>query len=94
MSDVAYDSKKGGKAENVGFFSRLSTRIALFAGGVLLIAVVIQVISGVMSASKAMQNTYLNYALNLAQETAVAVDFSTSFGEEAYGLQPIRKLRI
>ncbi|MBR6257645.1 MAG: hypothetical protein IKR23_09730 [Lachnospiraceae bacterium] len=85
MDNVAFAGKKGNTAENVGFFSRLSTRIALFAGGVLLIAVVIQVISGVVSASNAMQSTYLNYALNLAQETAVAVDFATSFGEEAYG---------
>ncbi len=85
MENAAYAGKKGKAAEKVGFFSRLSTRIALFAGGVLLIAVVIQVISGVMSASNAMQDTYLNYALNLAQETAVAVDFATSFGEEAYG---------
>ena len=85
MENAAYAGKKGKAAEKVGFFSRLSTRIALFAGGVLLIAVLIQVISGVMSASNAMQDTYLNYAFNLAQETAVAVDFATSFGEEAYG---------
>ena len=85
MDAKVSSSKTAVKAESVGFFSRLSTKIALFAGIVLFVAVLIQVISGVLNASKSMQTTYLNYALNLAQETVVAVDFATDFGEEAYG---------
>ena len=34
MNDVAIGGKKGRASEKVGFFSRLSTRIALFAGAI------------------------------------------------------------
>jgi hypothetical protein len=79
MEAKVSSSRTAAKAESIGFFSRLSTKIAFFAGGILFVAILIQVISGVLNASKSMQNTYLNYALNLAQETAVAVDFATDF---------------
>ena len=32
-----------------------------------------------------MEETYLNYAQNLAEEAAIGVDFATEFGEKAYG---------
>jgi len=51
----------------------------------MLITILIQIISGVNKASNALEQTYLNYAQNLAEEAAIGVDFATEFGEKAYG---------
>ncbi|MCR5799785.1 MAG: methyl-accepting chemotaxis protein [Lachnospiraceae bacterium] len=63
----------------------MSTKIALVMTGIMLITILIQIISGVNKASSAMEQTYLNYAQNLAEEAAIGVDFATEFGEKAYG---------
>ena len=69
----------------VSYVHRLSTKIAFIAAAILLVAMIVQVISGVRRATGSMQETYLNYALNLAQETATAVNFANSSGETSYG---------
>lgn len=75
-------SKKG---DGMSFFSRMSTKITLLMSLIVLLAVVIEAIVSVSRSSKAMENTYLNYAQNLAEEAAIGVDFATEFGEKAYG---------
>lgn len=67
------------------FFSRMSTKIVLMVSVVMVISVVLQIILASDRASKAMEITYLNYAQNLAEESAKAADFAAEFGEEAYG---------
>ncbi len=69
----------------VPYIHRLSTKIAFIAAAILLVAMAVQVISGVRRATASMEETYLNYALNLAQETATAVDFANTSGESSYG---------
>ena len=77
--------KKNSSATGVGFFSRMSTKMTLLSGAIVLVTVLVLVISAANKASTAMQNTYLNYAQNLAEEAAVGVDFATDLGEKAYG---------
>ncbi|MCR5847936.1 MAG: hypothetical protein K6G75_07430 [Lachnospiraceae bacterium] len=67
------------------FFSRMSTKITFLISIIVLVLVVIEVFVAERFASKAMENTYLNYAQNLAEEAASGVDFATRFGEQAYG---------
>ena len=69
----------------VPYIHRLSTKISFIAAAIILAAMVVQVVSGVKRATDSMQETYLNYALNLAQETATAVDFANTSGENSYG---------
>ena len=66
-------------------FSRMSTKITILISAIVLVTVVVQVIAATRRASGAMEQTYLNYAQNLAEEAAIGVDFATEFGEEAYG---------
>ena len=73
------------KNNKVSFFNKMSNKITLLIAVVVVIAVVIQIISGVNKSRKAMEETYLNYAQNLAEEAAIGVDFATDFGEQAYG---------
>ena len=81
--------KKDGsrKLENtkVSFLSSMSTKIALLISAIVCVTVIVQVIVASNKASDAMQDTYLNYAQNLAEEAALGVDFATEFGEDAYG---------
>lgn len=67
------------------FFSRMSTKITVLISIVVFVLVIIEVFVAERFASNAMENTYLNYAQNLAEEAASGVDFATYFGETAYG---------
>ncbi len=67
------------------FLSKMSTRITLLISGVVFVTVLVQFLAASSRASGAMEETYLNYAQNLAEEAAIGVDFATQFGEEAYG---------
>ena len=69
----------------VGLLSRLSTKITLIVCVIILATVFVLVVSGVLRASSAMQTTYLNYSQNLAEETAIGIDFASDLGETAYG---------
>jgi len=66
-------------------FSKMSTKISFVVSVIVIITIAIQVIVASIRAQKAMENTYLNYAQNLAEEAAVGVDFATEFGKKAYG---------
>ena len=72
---------KGG----LSFFSKMSTKITLLVSVIVLAAVLVLVFAAVRRSSSAMETTYLNYAQNLAEESAIGVDFATEFGEKAYG---------
>ena len=74
-----------GKGNELSFFSKLSTRIAIVISIIVLITTTLLVVVAVNQASSSMEATYLNYAQNLAEEAAIGVDFATSFGEQAYG---------
>ncbi|MCR5118855.1 MAG: hypothetical protein K6B44_04460 [Lachnospiraceae bacterium] len=67
------------------FFSKMSTKIMLLISTIVFLTVLVQFIAASRRASMAMEETYLNYAQNLAEEAAIGVDFATGFGEEAYG---------
>ncbi len=67
------------------FFSRMSTKITILISIIVFVLVIIEVFVAEKFASNAMENTYLNYAQNLAEEAASGVDFATHFGESAYG---------
>ena len=66
-------------------FSRMSSKITLLIGAIVFVVILVLVIVAERRASSAMEETYLNYAQNLAEEAAIGVDFATEFGEEAYG---------
>ena len=67
------------------FLSKMSTKITLLISSVVFVTVLVQFLAASNRASGAMEETYLNYAQNLAEEAAIGVDFATQFGEEAYG---------
>lgn len=71
--------------EKLPFFSKLSSKITLLISAIVLLTVVILVFAAQKKASAEMEETYLNYAQNLAEEAALGVDFATTFGEKAYG---------
>lgn len=79
MSDSIMKEKK------TPFFSRMSTKITFLISIIVFVLVVIEVVVAERFASKVLENTYLNYAQNLAEEAASGVDFATQFGETAYG---------
>ena len=79
------NSKQNGKKKGISFFSKMSSKIALLVSLIVALAVVVLVIAAVKKSSSAMEQTYLNYAQNLAEEAAIGVDFATEFGEQAYG---------
>ena len=83
---MAANSSKSLRSEGkLTFFNKMSTKIALVVSVIVLVAVVAQVIVASSRATSAMEDTYLNYAQNLAEEAAIGVDFATEFGEQAYG---------
>ncbi len=73
------------KEEKLGFFSRMSTKFTLLMSAIVFISVVVQVIVASVRTTDSMEETYLNYAQNLAEEAAIGVDFATESGETAYG---------
>ena len=78
-------SKKQTNRAYPAFFSKMSTKILILVNIVVFLTVLVQFIAASRRASMAMEETYLNYAQNLAEEAAIGVDFATGFGEEAYG---------
>lgn len=78
-------NKKESKKNKLSLFARLSTRITALISVIVLVVIAVLVIVAVTRSSEAMEETYLNYAQNLAEEAAIGVDFATEFGENAYG---------
>ena len=52
------------------FFAKMSTRITLLISAVVFVTVLVQFLAASSRASGAMEETYLNYAQNLAEEAA------------------------
>ncbi|MBO4883048.1 MAG: methyl-accepting chemotaxis protein [Lachnospiraceae bacterium] len=73
------------KSDKLTFFSKMSTKITLLISAIVFVLVLIEIIVATTRATNAMEETYLNYAQNLAEEAAIGVDFATEFGEKAYG---------
>ncbi len=65
--------------------SKMSTKITLLISAIVFVNVLLLIIVATNRASSAMEETYLNYSQNLAEEAAIGVDFATEFGEQAYG---------
>ncbi|MCR4793425.1 MAG: methyl-accepting chemotaxis protein [Lachnospiraceae bacterium] len=78
-------TRTSGKGQNLSFFSKMSTKITLLISAIVFVTVLVEVIVASRRSSSAMEETYLNYAQNLAEEAAIGVDFATEFGEQAYG---------
>ena len=89
MGKTAKKATKSPKAqknrENLTIFSKMSTKITLLISAIVFVTVVVQVIVASSRATSTLEDTYLNYAQNLAEEAAIGVDFATQFGEKAYG---------
>ena len=71
--------------DKLTFFSKMSTKITLLISAIVFVLVLIEIIVATSRSTSAMEETYLNYAQNLAEEAAIGVDFATEFGEKAYG---------
>ncbi|MCR4585340.1 MAG: methyl-accepting chemotaxis protein [Lachnospiraceae bacterium] len=82
---MSSDISKKTRGSYPAFFSKMSTKITLLISCIVFLTVLVQFIAASRRASSAMEETYLNYAQNLAEEAAIGVDFATEFGEEAYG---------
>ncbi len=82
MSEIGTNSPRN---EKCGFFSKMSTKITLLISAIVLATVAVLVIVATTKSTGSMEDTYLNYAQNLAEEAAIGVDFATQFGEQAYG---------
>ena len=81
-------SEKSGQStgrNTIPFLSKMSTKITLLISAIVLVTVAVLVILATSRATGTLEETYLNYAQNLAEEAAIGVDFATEFGEEAYG---------
>ena len=65
--------------------SKMSTKITLLISAIVFAVILVLVIVAESRATGALEDTYLNYAQNLAEEAAIGVDFATEFGEQAYG---------
>ena len=92
MSDLREEIKKKGEVlkakgqeAKVKFFSKQSTRVGLLIIVLIVIPMVVSTIISVSETTKAMEKTYLNYSLNLAEASAQAVDFVKNYGEATYG---------
>ncbi|MBP5160337.1 MAG: methyl-accepting chemotaxis protein, partial [Lachnospiraceae bacterium] len=79
------DDNPAKRSISVGFFSKMSTKITLLISLIVSVSIIVLIIVATNRATHAMQETYLNYSQNLAEEAAIGVDFATEFGEEAYG---------
>ena len=79
---VTNPAKKNTKA---ALLSKMSTKITLLISAIIFAVILVLVIVAEKRASNALEDTYLNYAQNLAEEAAIGVDFATEFGEQAYG---------
>ena len=79
---VTKPAKKNTKA---ALLSKMSTKITLLISAIVFAVILVLVIVAEKRATNALEDTYLNYAQNLAEEAAIGVDFATEFGEQAYG---------
>ncbi len=85
MSQTNYSSNEEYSSGNaIGIFSRMSTKITLFISLIVTVSMIILIIVAGNRASDAMEETYLNYAQNLAEEAAISINFSRQFGETVY----------
>ena len=73
------------QSDNIPFLSKMSTKITLLISAIVFVIVLLLVIVATNRSSSTLEDTYLNYAQNLAEEAAIGVDFATEFGESAYG---------
>ncbi len=83
MSPVSPTNEQG--SSNVGFFSRMSTKITWLIIGAVMIPLAIIIIISISETTKTMESTYSTYAMNLAEEAAVGIDFATDSSEGTYG---------
>ncbi len=77
--------KAKGEEAKVRFFSKQSTRVGMLIIVLIVIPMVVSTIISVSETTRAMEQTYLNYSLNLAEASAQAVDFVMQYGEGTYG---------
>ncbi len=73
------------RADNLPILARMSSKITILVSIIVFVTVLVLVIVAENRAGNSMEETYLNYSQNLAEEAAMGVDFATEFGESAYG---------
>ena len=77
-------NRKSG-SDKVAFCNKLSTRVTYLIIAMVLIPMSILTFVSLNQTTEAMETTYKTYAMNLAQEAAVGIDFATSSSEGTYG---------
>ncbi|MBO4414595.1 MAG: methyl-accepting chemotaxis protein [Lachnospiraceae bacterium] len=82
MSPVSGQNESGNS--KIGFFNRMSTKITWLIIGAVMIPLAILIIISINQTTKTMESTYSTYAMNLAEEAAVGIDFATSSSEGTY----------
>ena len=80
------NSFKGkGDSSKVSFFNKMSTKISILIIAMIIVPLTILVLVSISQTTKTMEDTYSTYAMNLAQEAAVGIDFATDSSEGTYG---------
>ena len=88
LRDIIEEKVEERKAEfedrRVKFMSKMSTKISALVIFMVVIPMTILIVLSIRKTESTMEETYNSYALNLAEEAAVAIDFSTEYGEGIY----------
>ena len=79
------NSFKTKNSSKVSFLNRMNTKIAMLIVVMIAVPLAIIVLISVSQTKKTMEETYSTYAMNLAEEAAVGIDFATESSEGTYG---------
>lgn len=78
------EAKTGYEARKVGFTSKMSTKISLLIIILVVVSMATLTVLCVRKTMNTMEDTYKTYAMNLAEEAVVGIDFATQNGEDIY----------
>ena len=70
----------------VNFFVKLSSKITYLALLAILVPIVILIVMSVKGTTNTLEETYMSYAKNLAEEAANGIDYGVNLGENTYGV--------
>ncbi|MCR4647840.1 MAG: methyl-accepting chemotaxis protein [Lachnospiraceae bacterium] len=73
------------KSTKVGFASKMSTKIAILFIIALMVPGISIIVISIRSIVNSMEDTYMSYARNLAEEAVSGIDFAVELGENTYG---------
>lgn len=74
------------REERVKFLSKMSSKIAYLVLLAILVPIVILIVMSVKGTTNTLEETYMSYAKNLAEEAATGIDYGVDLGENTYGI--------